>query len=52
MACALAPSLGVLIAFQVAQGIGAALIFPVSVSVLTNAYQSRKASHTIGLAMA
>ncbi|OBB77259.1 MFS transporter [Mycobacterium sp. 852014-52144_SCH5372336] len=50
VACALAPSAGVLIAFRVAQGIGAALIFPVSVSVLTNAYQSGKASHAIGLA--
>ena len=32
------------------QGLGAALIFPVSVSVLTNAFPSVKASHAIGLA--
>lgn len=50
VACAVAPSLGVLIAFRVAQGLGAALIFPVSVSVLTNAYDTAKAAHAIGLA--
>ncbi|KUI16751.1 MFS transporter [Mycobacterium sp. GA-1285] len=49
-ACAIAPSLGVLIAFRVAQGLGAALIFPVSVSVLTNAYGAARAGRSIGLA--
>ncbi|GAA2807844.1 MFS transporter [Mycolicibacterium pallens] len=48
--CALASSAAVLIAARAAQGIGAALIFPVSVSVLTNAYSSEKASRAIGLA--
>ncbi len=49
--CALASSAAVLIAARAAQGIGAALIFPVSVSVLTNAYSSeKKASRAIGLA--
>ncbi|MFG1930154.1 hypothetical protein ACGFK1_05805 [Mycobacterium sp. NPDC048908] len=38
------------IAFRALQGIGAALIFPVSVSVLTNAFPSARASHAIGLA--
>ena len=32
------------------QGIGAALIFPVSVSVLTNAFPAARAGHAIGLA--
>ena len=50
IACALAPSPEVLIAFRVAQGVGAAVIFPVSVSVLTNAFDSAKAGRAIGLA--
>ena len=36
--------------FRAVQGIGAALIFPVSVSVLTNAFSAARASHAIGLA--
>jgi EmrB/QacA subfamily drug resistance transporter len=48
--CALAPSATLLIAFRALQGIGAALIFPVSVSVLTNAFPAARASHAIGLA--
>jgi EmrB/QacA subfamily drug resistance transporter len=48
--CALAPSATLLIAFRALQGLGAALIFPVSVSVLTNAFPSVRASHAIGLA--
>jgi EmrB/QacA subfamily drug resistance transporter len=48
--CALAPSATVVIAFRALQGLGAALIFPVSVSVLTNAFPSVRASHAIGLA--
>jgi EmrB/QacA subfamily drug resistance transporter len=48
--CALAPSATLVIAFRALQGLGAALIFPVSVSVLTNAFPSVRASHAIGLA--
>lgn len=48
--CALAPSATMVIAFRALQGIGAALIFPVSVSVLTNAFAAGRASHAIGLA--
>ena len=48
--CALAPSATFLIAFRALQGLGAALIFPVSVSVLTNAFPAARASHAIGLA--
>lgn len=50
VACALAPSPGVLIAFRAVQGIGAALIFPASISVLTNAYETARAGRAIGLA--
>lgn len=48
--CALAPSATLLIAFRALQGLGAALIFPVSVSVLTNAFPAARAGHAIGLA--
>src|SRR4051812_25603098 len=48
--CALAPSATLVIAFRALQGIGAALLFPVSVSVLTNAFPAARASHAIGLA--
>jgi len=48
--CALAPTAGLVIAFRALQGVGAALIFPVSVSVLTNAFPAARASHAIGLA--
>ncbi|HKP42174.1 MFS transporter [Mycobacterium sp.] len=48
--CAVAPSASLVIASRVLQGIGAALIFPVSVSVLTNAFAAGRAGHAIGLA--
>lgn len=48
--CALAPSAALVTAFRAVQGLGAALIFPVSVSVLTNAFPAVRASHAIGLA--
>jgi EmrB/QacA subfamily drug resistance transporter len=48
--CALAPSATLVIAFRALQGLGAALIFPVSVSVLTNAFPAARSSHAIGLA--
>ena len=48
--CALAPSATLVIVFRAVQGLGAALIFPVSVSVLTNAFPAVRASHAIGLA--
>lgn len=49
-ACALAPTVTVLIVFRAIQGLGAALIFPVSISVLTNAFPAAKAGPAIGLA--
>ena len=48
--CALAPSEALMIAFRAVQGVGAALIFPVSASVLTNAFPAARASHAIGVA--
>lgn len=48
--CAIAPSATLVIAFRALQGLGAALIFPVSVSVLTNAFPAGRASQAIGLA--
>ena len=48
--CAIAPSATVVIIFRAVQGLGAALIFPVSVSVLTNTLPAEKSSHAIGLA--
>jgi EmrB/QacA subfamily drug resistance transporter len=48
--CAVAPSAEMVIAFRALQGVGAALIFPVSVSVLTNAFPASRSSQAIGLA--
>jgi EmrB/QacA subfamily drug resistance transporter len=48
--CAVAPSAAVVIVFRAVQGVGAALIFPVSVSVLTNAFPAARAGHAIGVA--
>lgn len=48
--CALAPSAAVVVAMRVVQGLGAALIFPVSVSVLTNALPPGRSSRAIGFA--
>lgn len=48
--CAVAPTAGMLIAFRALQGLGAALIFPVSVSVLTNAFSAERSGRAIGMA--
>jgi EmrB/QacA subfamily drug resistance transporter len=48
--CAVAPTATLVIAFRALQGVGAALIFPVSVAVLTNAFPAVRAGHAIGLA--
>jgi EmrB/QacA subfamily drug resistance transporter len=48
--CAVAPSAALVIVFRAVQGLGAALIFPVSVSVLTNAFPAARASRAIGVA--
>ncbi|MEU1002871.1 MFS transporter [Streptomyces tibetensis] len=46
--CALAPSLGVLVVARIVQGAGAALIFPVSVSVITNAFPEETRARALG----
>jgi EmrB/QacA subfamily drug resistance transporter len=48
--CAVAPTAPMLIAFRALQGLGSAMIFPVSVSVLTNAFPAGRASQAIGMA--
>lgn len=48
--CAVAPSAALVIVFRAVQGIGAALIFPVSVSVLTNVFPAGRAGRAIGVA--
>ncbi len=48
--CAVAPTAAMVVTFRAAQGVGAALIFPVSVSVLTNALPEVRAGHAIGMA--
>jgi MFS family permease len=48
--CAVAPTAPMVIAFRALQGLGSALIFPVSVSVLTNAFPAGRSSQAIGMA--
>jgi EmrB/QacA subfamily drug resistance transporter len=48
-ACALAPSVGMLIAFRVIQGIGAAVIMPLSLTILTAAFPPERRGAIIGL---
>ncbi|MFE5723134.1 MFS transporter [Streptomyces erythrochromogenes] len=46
--CALAPGLGPLVAARVAQGVGAAFVFPVSVSVITNTFPEESRAKALG----
>ncbi|HZQ31494.1 MAG TPA: MFS transporter [Mycobacterium sp.] len=48
--CAVAPTAGMVIAFRALQGLGSALIFPVSISVLSNAFPAGRSGHAIGIA--
>jgi EmrB/QacA subfamily drug resistance transporter len=48
-ACALAPSVQLLIAFRAAQGIGAAIIMPLSLTILTAAFPPERRGAIIGL---
>ncbi|WP_433627794.1 DHA2 family efflux MFS transporter permease subunit [Nocardia sp. CA-120079] len=47
--CALAPTLGLLIAARTAQGIGAAAIMPVAVALLSAAFQPEQRTKALGL---
>ena len=49
--CAVSPTTTMVIACRALQGIGAALIFPVSVSVLTSAFPAARAGHGIGFGL-
>jgi EmrB/QacA subfamily drug resistance transporter len=48
-ACALAPSVGLLIGARVIQGIGAAIIMPLSLTILTTAFPPERRGAMIGL---
>ncbi|MFF8941695.1 MFS transporter [Streptomyces sp. NPDC014864] len=50
--CALAPTFVALVAARVAQGVGAALIFPVSVSVVSNAFSDETRARALGAVFA
>jgi EmrB/QacA subfamily drug resistance transporter len=50
--CALAPNLGALVAFRVAEGAGAALIFPVGIAVISNEFDEGARAKALGLAFA
>lgn len=46
--CALAPGLGALVAARIAQGVGAAFVFPVAVSVVTNTFPEQTRTRALG----
>ena len=47
--CALAPSLGFLIAFRVVQGLGAALVAPTSLALVLDAFPAEKRATGVGI---
>ncbi|WP_296747294.1 MFS transporter [Mesorhizobium sp.] len=49
LACALAPSAGVLIAFRAIQGIGAAIMVPGSLAIIAKAYPKKERGRAIGI---
>ncbi|WP_326594026.1 MFS transporter [Streptomyces sp. NBC_01294] len=46
--CALAPGLGLLVVARIAQGVGAAFVFPVSVAVITNTFPEETRARALG----
>ncbi|MFF3455184.1 MFS transporter [Streptomyces sp. NPDC002730] len=48
--CALAPQLALLVAARIVQGIGAGLVFPVSVAVISNAFPQESRARALGAA--
>jgi EmrB/QacA subfamily drug resistance transporter len=48
-ACALAPDASVLIAFRAIQGIGAAIVMPLSLTILTSAFPVEKRGAVVGI---
>jgi EmrB/QacA subfamily drug resistance transporter len=50
LACALAPSLGLLVAFRVVQGVGGAMLSPATMSIVRNTFtDSRERAQAIGI---
>jgi MFS family permease len=48
--CALSPSVGVLVAFRVLQGAGAAVIFPVGIAAVSNEFSDETRAAALGMA--
>ncbi len=48
-ACALAPDANVLIAFRAIQGLGAAIVMPLSLTILTTAFPAEKRGAVVGI---
>ncbi len=48
-ACALAPDLAVLIAFRAIQGLGAAIIMPLGLTLLTSAFPAQRRGAVVGI---
>jgi EmrB/QacA subfamily drug resistance transporter len=48
-ACALAPNASVLIGFRVAQGIGAAIVMPLGLTLLTSAFPAERRGAVVGI---
>lgn len=46
--CALAPGLGTLVLARIAQGVGAAFVFPVAVAVITNTFPEQTRAKALG----
>ena len=50
LACSLAPSLGVLVVFRMVQGVGASMLSPVALSMVTNTFaDARERAQAIGV---
>ena len=49
LACAIAPSVGLLVAFRVVQAVGAALLVPASLALVLNAFPAEHRSHGVAL---
>src|SRR5581483_11340138 len=47
--CALAPSIGALIAARILQGLGAAIVIPASLALILNAFPAGERAHAVGL---
>jgi len=48
-ACALAPSLGILIGFRAVQGLGAAIVMPLGLTLLTSSFPAERRGAVVGI---